>query len=280
MPPKKGAPAPARGSKLTLSVGLVNVQVKMAPLVRSTAVGGRRLCPCHNEPVKAQSVCAESGEVVEAVTGFEHEGRFVTGVDRAEHKSERDGMVDLTATVELDTFDPLYFDKSYLLWPNEGGAAGYDLIAASLKASGKALIGTTVLTSATRVLAIRWSPATETLVAHTIAYDQAIAWNDAKLVATANAERGEVDDGQLALADQLLGSLADSIDLEAIEDDYANSLQAAIAAAAAGLPAPAPKAEAPRAQVVDLMDALKASVAEAQGKKPAAKKPRAKKAAA
>jgi DNA end-binding protein Ku len=274
MPPvKKGGPQPARGTKLTLSVGLVNVPVKIAPLVRSTSISGKRICPCHSEPIKSQSICATTGEMVEPVTGFEYDGRFVTGVDRADHKAERDGRLELTGTVELDTLDPLYFDKSYVLWPQDGQEASHDLIAELLRTSGKALIGKTVLTSSTRVIAIRWSDATGTLVAHSINYDEAIAWNDVGLVkAGLDSRPSTADESAIALGEQLLATLTGDLDFGAVRDEYAGNLAVAIEAAAQGLPAPAPAEAAPAPAAIDLMDALRASVEQSKPKAKTRKK--------
>jgi len=275
MSKKVKAPAPARGSKLTLSVGLVNVPVKVAPLVKSTSISGKRLCPCHHLPIKSSSTCTEDGTVVEAVTGFEQDGKYVVGVERSEHAVARDGQVDLASTVDVAALDPLYFDKSYLLWPQDGGEGAYDLLCEALRTSGKALIGQTVLSRSTRVLAIRWSDATGTLVVHSLAYDEAIAWSDVQLVRSAtDARRDTVDEGQLALAQQLVSTLPEGVDLEAVADDYNESLRAAIEAAAMGLPAPEVAAAPAAAPVVDLMEALQASVAEA-APKPKAKRKKA-----
>jgi DNA end-binding protein Ku len=274
MPPKsKGAPAPARGSKLNLSVGLVNVPIKMSPLVRSTAISGKRICPCHHEPVKAVQTCATTGEIVEAETGFEYQGRFVTGVDRADHKAERDGQLQLTGKLEFVNLDPLYYEKAYLIWPQAGAETAFDLIAEQLRESGKALMGESVIGSSTRVVAIRWSEATGTLVAHTIAYDEAISWNDVALVRAAMDDRRPgVDGAQLELAAQVIDGLSDELDLGEVVDTYNGNLAAAIEAAAEGLPAPVVPAAAPVVESGDLMEALRASVAQATPKaKPKAK---------
>ena len=269
---KAAAPAPSRGSKLTLSVGLVNVPVKIAPFARSTAVSGKRVCPCHHEPVVSETQCAVDGGAVEAETGFEHEGRIVTGVDREQFKGERDGTLALTGLADVASFDPVYFEKTYLLWPQAGGEAAHDLVAHALRASGKALVGQTVLSSSTRAIAIRWSDATSCLVAHVLSYDEAIAWADAQLVSDAIEGRPEPDAAQLGMAEQLLATLPEQDGDDAIDgvkDEYANGLRAAIAAAADGLPAPKVAPAAPVAEVGDLMEALKASIE--QTPKPKAK---------
>jgi DNA end-binding protein Ku len=274
MPSKAKYPAPARGTGLTISVGLVNVPVKIAPLIRSTAVGGRRVCSCHHEPVKQQNHCTVSGDVAEGIeTGFEYEGRMVTGVDRSDFKSSRDGQLKLTGFVDIGSIDPLYFEKSYVVWPqdeNDTVVAAHDLLARLLQQTGKALVGTTVLTTSTRVVAIRWSQATETLVADVLTYDANVSWNDVGLVKTGLDQRPDPSEAELNMAEQLLGTLASDVDLSDVTDEYNERLVAAIEAAAQGLPAPVVADEPEAAPVVDLLAALQASV-EAAAPKPKAK---------
>ncbi len=149
MPPrgKTGAPAPARGTKLTVGFGLVNVDVKLAPLTRSDSgrVAGKTLCTVHHSPIHQQSVCDEGGEVCEeTVIGYEVDGGYVV-VDRDALGADRSGRLELTAVLDVSAIDPLYFEKPYLVWPQAGHEAGFDLLVASLRASGKAAIGETVM---------------------------------------------------------------------------------------------------------------------------------------
>jgi len=269
MPSKTKAPAPARGVGLTISVGLVNVPVKYAPLTEKNGVGGKRVCSCHHEPIKQANICQHTGQPAEGVeTGFEYEGQLVTGVDRSDFKSKRDGQLKLTGCVELSEIDPLYFEKSYVVWPQEGATveAAHDLLAALLRDTGKALVGTTVLTTSTRVVAIRWSPATQTLVAHVLDYDANVRWNDVALVREGIASRPEAGQAELQVAETLLSTLSDTIDLADITDEYNERLAEGVAAAALGMPKPVIEDEPEAEPVVDLMAALQASVDAAKPK--------------
>jgi len=105
MPPrgKTGAPAPARGTKLTVGFGLVNVDVKLAPLTRSDSgrVAGKTLCAAHHSPIKQQSVCDEGGEVCEETEiGYEADGRYVT-VDKDALGADRTGRLELTGVLDV-----------------------------------------------------------------------------------------------------------------------------------------------------------------------------------
>lgn len=265
-----------RGRKLVLTVGLVNAPVRLSPLAKDTTVRGTRLCPDHLCVTKQQVVCADHDHVVDApITAFEHDGQYVTGVDRTDYKADGDGTLALVMAVDLADLDPLYFEKTYLLEPDTGGAQAHDLIAAVLRENGKALIGQTVLGTSTRTLAIRYSPATDTLVAHVLVYEAAIAWDAVAEVAGATNGRS-VADAHVALAAQLVDGLVGEFDLAEVYDDYSDELRAAIAAKAAGKTVAVKPAAPQPAPTQDVMDALLASVGQTAATKPAAKKTAAK----
>lgn len=256
-------PTPARGTKLTISFGLVNVGVKYAPLVREQRTKGRMLCREHHLPIHYQTVC-ERGEVCETVIGYEHGGRYVVLDDRRALESQRDGRLELKAFVAVDEIDPLYVEKTHLVWPQPGSEAGYDLLMEVLRSTGKALIGTAVLGKATRAVALRCHER-GALVAHVCTYDANIAWHDLDLVASARAERS-VDETLLETAMKLCGTLSESFDFAQVSDEYDARLREAIKAQATGREL-APAEEVAPAPVMDLMEALKASVAASKGKK-------------
>jgi DNA end-binding protein Ku len=191
-------------------------------------------------------------------------------VDRNDYKSKRDGQLKLTACVDLSEIDPLCFDKSYLVWPQDGDTvvAAHDLLASMLRQTGKALVGTTVLSTSTKLVAIRWSDTTDTLVAHVLIYDENVAWDNIGLVAHGLAQRPEPSEAEVELAGQLLGTLAGEVDLASVTDEYNDRLVAAVEAAAKGQPAPVVEDEPEAAPVVDLLAALKASVEAAAPAKP------------
>ena len=262
------APAPARGSKLTISFGLVNVGVKFAPLVRSERTKGRMLCSEHGQPIKSQTYCEICDGAVETVTGYEFGGGFVVLQDRKALESTRDGVLELRAFVDVADIDPLYVEKTHLLWPQDGQEAGYDLLRDLLYGSGKAVVGTTVLSKSTKAIVIRVSNGV--LVAHVCTYDANVAWNDVALVNQREAK--ETPKAMLDAARTLFSSLDEQFDFATVEDEYELRLREAIEAQADGRVIA--KVEAPEAApVVDLMAALTASVAAAkEGDKPKARR--------
>ncbi len=266
-------PTPARGTKLTIGFGLVNVGVKMAPIAREQRTKGKFLDPATKKPVHQQYV-NDAGDVVEdKVTGYPWGDGFVV-LDKEEVKSlqsERDARLELKAFVELDLIDPLYIEKTYLVWPDKGNEAQYDLLCDVLAETGRSLVGTAVLNKSTKAIMLRYSLGC--LIAHVCTYDANVAWNDHKLVTLAAAERPDSDPAMIEVARQLVASLPEEFDLSQVTDEYDERLRETIAAAAEGKIIERPE-EPEAAPVADLMEALKASVAAVTANGKEEKKPR------
>lgn len=261
-------PTPARGSNLTISFGLVNVGVKYAPIVdpKGNRVSGKYVDPKTKGPVTQQYV-NESGAVVEKVTAYPaKDGQMVvlSPGDVQALKSERDGRLELKAFVDPESVDALYFEKTYLLWPAKGQETSYDVLAEVLAQSGRYLVGTAVLDKSTKVVILRFGQGC--IMAQVCTYDANIRWNEHRLVTGAAAERGAADENLVSLAMQVFEGLDDTFDFASVTDEYDARLRAAIAAKAAGEEIPAQEETTP-APVVDLIDALKASLQEVKGEK-------------
>jgi DNA end-binding protein Ku len=255
-------PTPARGYKLNIGFGLVNVGVKYAPIVREQRTKGKFLDPATRGPVVQQYV-NEAGDVVKPISGYPYGDGFVV-LDPEEVKSlesERDARLELKAFVELDTIDPLYIEKTHLIWPDKGSEASYDLLCEVLADTGRALVGTAVLNKSTKTIMLRYGQGC--LLAHVCSYDANVAWSDHKLVVMGRSERPDPDPAMLDVARQLVTSLPDEFDLSSIEDEYDARLRETITAHAEGVIISRPE-EPEMAPAGDLMEALKASVAAAK----------------
>lgn len=274
--PKKSVVTPRASSRLTIGVGLVSFEVGIAPLVASGSKGpsGKTLCPEHHHPIKQAVYCAAGDHYCEStVVGFEHAGQYVF-VDRDDAAAEKNGRIELERMVEVSSIDPMYYEKTYLIWPTDGHGPAYDLIAATLRSDGKdlALVGKCVFTRSTRMIVLRFSEAAGCLLMHLCQFDANLRWHDLELVSGGAAIRPEPAEAHLQAASTLLDTLAGEFE-PAGEDDYRLSLENLIEAAANGVPVEA-KREQPAAPVIDLMAALQASVEQAKkAKAPAKKKP-------
>lgn len=273
-------PTPSGGSNMTINFGIVNVPVKYGPVLESkgTRISGKFIDPDTLQPVKQQYV-NETGKVVEKVTGYPYGDTFIVlrEGEAALLKSQRDGLLRLRAYVEPEQVDPLYFDKTNVVWPAKGGDEGYALICNALAKSGRYLIGTIVLSGSEKVVVLRY--ANGVLFAHVCIYDENVRNNNLALVATANSGREQPTPEYMALVEQVLETLEDTFEFSSFEDDYNQRLRASIEATASGKPLPKPKEEA-QVDVADLMAALKASVEAAKQTKKKPRASRTKKAAA
>lgn len=279
MPARKNprTPAPARGYKLMVGFGLVNVGVKYAPAARRGRTYAKTLCTIHDTPIKQQNTCEICAGPCETHKGYEYGGGYVTNVDAADLKLERDGRFEVEAALDAHTLDEYRVEKSYLIWPQDGFEREFALLVAALRESGKSLVGTSILSGSTRTLVLRWSDDLQVPVLHVCIYDEQVAWTDVDLVRSLLDAAPAAGEQEQQLAQLLVDSLPGSYAWGDVVDEYEVALTEAIAAAAEGKPlAVKPKTEAP-APTVDLMAALKASVAAQSKPKPAAKKPAAKK---
>ena len=232
---------------------------------KSGRVSGRFLDPETLTPAKQVYINEATGEVVDKVTGYPYGDGFVVlspADRRMQLKSERDGRLELQAFVEPDTVDPLYFEKANLVWPDKGHEQGYDVICETLAESGRYLVGTSVMRDSTKVVVLRYSQGC--LLAHVCTYDTMLRWNEHPPRDNGAWRAGSPAEPALVeMAQQLFSTLTDQFDFSTVTDEYDVRMRAAIEAAAEGRPIEkAPEVEL--TPTVDLMEALKASVAAAK----------------
>jgi DNA end-binding protein Ku len=191
---------------------------------------------------------------------------------------QRSQSVDIDRFVSIDDVDPLYFDRTYYLSPADAPAQRrpYVLLLRAMQEANVAAIGKFVLWGKENLCLIR--PLGESLALETLYYAEDIRARDEIDGAVAETE---VQEPELEMARQLVASLVGEFDPEEFVNEYRGELKAMLEAKLAGEEIVAPEQPAP-AQVVDLMEALKESVAQArkqkapaEKKKPAARKKRA-----
>lgn len=293
MAAKTAAPAPSRGSKLTLGFGLVNVPIAYKPLAETERpVPGKMACPEHGPHLTQGYTCCVGAEHEHAIANadtvrvFPHPDRpdeFVQ-VDPSvieEFAAERTGAAQIERVVDATSIDAAYVDRTYLVWPQAGGEAAFDLLTAVLRGEGKAAVATTVMNKQTRMVVFRWSDELDCLLAHVLRFASRLRHAEVELVKAGAAARPEPAAEMVAAAAQLFASLEGEFDASEVEDEYTPLMQSAIRAAAEGktFQTAEPKA-APVASADDLMAALTASVAAAKPTTSAKKKSTRKKVAA
>jgi DNA end-binding protein Ku len=282
----KGGMTPrATSGKLTIRFGLVGVNIGLAPLIGEKAIRCTRICPEHTSRTNNKIVCQHGGEELkqgDCLTGYEYGNNLVTFEDSELDAlgRTRDGSITLDRYVPEERISPTLYEKPLLMWADQGGEEGYDLLLHLLRENGGALVGKFVpnRSRTTKMLVIRYDGWTQTLVAHVCNYEANVRWNDVALVRSAVEARGEPSAAMLAQGRALLDGITDDFDPAMVTDEYREALEAAIEAKARGAAVEAPaETEAPNTD--DLMAALRATVEARQQEKAAAEKPKRKPAA-
>jgi DNA end-binding protein Ku len=279
----------------SISFSLVTIPVGLAPATKPSArasdvsfrqlhaecktpIKNRRWCPVHEREV-------ESDEIVR---GWEvAKGQFVIVDDADLEAIERQNTsrsIDIERFVPLDEVDPVYFDRTYFLVPAAAPAAlrPYVLLRNVLSEEGVGAIGRFVLAGKEKLCLIR--PRGDALVLETL-YVAEDVYSQTE-IDEATGEAAAPKKAELDLARQLVESLVGEFDpREQLTSEYRQDLRKMLEAKLAGQPIEEPE-PAPDAPLIDLMAALKQSVAEAKQRKAPAKdetpaaKPRARRTAA
>jgi DNA end-binding protein Ku len=235
--------------------------------------------------VRMKRVCSIDGEEVgyeHIVKGYEYEkDRYVilTDDDFDKVPVESSRQIDIQQFVELEEIDPMLYKKSYYLVPEETGAKAYALLREAMNRAGKVGIAKVSFRDKEHLAALRFND--ESFVLETMFWPDEIR----------EADFGGVDlnakirDNELEMAQTLIDNLTGDWDPTQYTDEYREGLVNIVEAKINGEEIEVVEPE-PTAKVVDLMEALKASVAAAkketkpEPKKPSARKPAAKKPAA
>jgi DNA end-binding protein Ku len=260
----------------SINFGLVNIPVGLAVAQQRKDTAFRTLHRECGTPIKQKRYCPFHERDVEAdelVKGWEFsKGQFVLieDSDLEAVALVRSQSVDIIRFVPIDQVDPIYFDRTYYLAPAGPDAQRrpYVLLLRAMQQADMAAVGKFVLWGKENLCLIR--PLGESLVLETLFFAEDIR---ARKEIDEAVEETEVKGPELAMATQLVESLVGDFDPEDYENQYRNDLRAMLEAKLEGKEIAAPE-PAPEAPVVDLMEALKQSVAHAQqGKdKPAPKK--------
>jgi DNA end-binding protein Ku len=263
----------------SVSFGLVNIPVGLAPATKPAArqsdISFRLLHRECGTPIKQQRYCPVHERVVESdelVKGWEvSKGQFVKIEDadlEAIEQHDTSRSIEIGRFVRLEEVDPIFFDRTYFLVPAGAEAARrpYVLLLEAMKEAEVAALGRFVLAGKEKLCLIRAKGdalALETLFVNEDVKSQA---EIDEAVATSEVKGPELD-----LAKQIISSLSAPFDPAELRSEYRESLRELLEAKLAGVEIEAPEPAAPT-PVVDLMEALRASVAAASKKPPAKKK--------
>jgi DNA end-binding protein Ku len=266
----------------SVSFGLVNIPVGLAPATKPAArqsdVSFRMLHRECGTPIKQKRWCPVHERDVESdelVKGWEvTKGQFLM-VEEADLEAienrDTSRSIDISRFVRLEEVDPVYFDRTYFLVPAgaEAQRRPYVLLLEAMKEAGVAALGRFVLAGKEKLCLIRpmgEALALETLFVHEDVKDHA---EIDEAVAGSAVKKPELD-----LAKQIIASLAAPFDANELRSEYRESLRGLLEAKLEGHEIEIPDEQEP-APVIDLMEALKASVAAASAQQQDAPKKKA-----
>ncbi|HEX3224703.1 MAG TPA: Ku protein [Gaiellaceae bacterium] len=263
----------------SISFGLVNIPIGLALATQRSDISFRTLHRECGTPIKQKRWCPlheREVEPEELVKGWEvAKGEYVL-VEEADLESvalQRSQSIEILRFVELADVDPVFFDRTYYLAPAASDAQRrpYVLLLRAMQESGMAAVGKFVLWGKENLCLIRAQGDTLLLELLFFAEDVREKNEIEEAVGTVEVKKAE-----LQLAQQVIDSLVGEWKIEDFENEYRRDLRTMLEAKLAGeeIARPEPVAETP---VIDLMEALRRSVADAQDakQKPAAKKTKA-----
>ncbi len=257
----------------TISFGLVSIPVRLYTAASSAAVSFNLLHAKCGSRIRQQTYCPVCEQVVDRsalVRGYEvQRDEYVRFTDEELKalEGEASKVIEIAEFVPLPRVDPIYFEKTYFLGPDKGGEKPYRLLADAMAKMARAAVAKFVMRGKESLVLVR--AAQRGLMLHTLYFADEVR------------DFGEIDkgdaaklrEGELELAVRLVEELSkEDFDPAQYQDDYRQRVLAAVERKVAGEEvAPAP--EVARAPVIDLMDALKESLARrpAAAKKPPAK---------
>jgi len=257
-----------------ISFGLVNIPVGLAPATspsaRQSDVSFRLLHRECRTPIKQRRWCPVHEREVgqdELVRGWEvTKGTFVVVEDadlEAIEQRDTSRSIEITRFVPLEEVDPIYFDRTYFLAPAAAEAARrpYVLLLEAMRDSGMAAIGRFVLSGKEKLCLIRTKGDALALETLFVAEDVRSQAEIEEAVSVAG-----VKDAELELARQIITSLQGHFDPSELTSEYRQDLRQLLEAKLRGEEIEQPAEPAEEAPVVDLMDALRRSVAEAKSR--------------
>jgi DNA end-binding protein Ku len=271
--------------KGAISFGLVTIPVSVYPATEEKTLRFNQLHDEDGGRIRMKRTCSVDGEEVgyeHIVKGYEYEkDRYVilTDEDFEAIPVESSRAIDIQQFVDLEEIDPMQYKKSYYLVPEETGAKAYALLREALNRSGKVGVAKVSFRDKEHLAALRFRD--DAFVLETMYWPDEIREADFGGVDVS----AKIRPNELEMAQTLIDNLTADWDPTEFKDEYREALLRIVEAKINGEEIEIVEAE-PTAKVVDLMDALKASVAAAKKeskdeakpkKKAAAKKSTAKK---
>lgn len=246
--------------KGAVSFGLVNIPVKMYAASEDKSLKFKYLHRECGAPLKYQRVCANCSREVEwgeIVKGYEFQKDrfiFMEEEDFQAVLAEKSRTIDILDFCHLAEIDPIYYEKSYYLGPEETGRKAYSLLVSALKETGRVAVAKVVLRTKASLATLRIYEGT--LLMETMKYPDEVR---SQLDVPGIDKTVHVEEREQSMANQLVESMTAAFNPEKYEDSYRQDLLTLIEKKLEG-EEPAPAFTKSAAGVTDLMDSLRASL--------------------
>jgi DNA end-binding protein Ku len=257
--------------KGTISFGLVNIPIALGVATQRSDPKFRTLDAETNQPIRQQMVSTARDDAVvertETVKGYEvGKGQFVVVTDDELESVavERRRTIDIVSFIDIEEVDPVYYDRTYYVAPQEAANKPYTLLLQALKDTGKAAVGKLVLSSKEHLVLLR--PAGDALAIELLFYPEDVRLSTKEEIEE-TVHDTKVEKPELEMAKQLVDSLSRPFRPDEFENEHKRDLMALIEKKVAGEQievAPEPEERKP---VPDLMAALQASLDQTKGEK-------------
>ena len=253
--------APRAIASLTVSFGLVSIPVKLFSATEAShAISFNLLHKTDGSRLKQQYICAKEEVVVpreDMAKGYEFaKDQYVMFTPDELKALEEAGThsAEISEFVPISSIDPVYFDKAYYLAPDKGGAKPYALFARALRESKRCAIGRWAARGKQYIVMVR--PVEDGLVMQQLLYA-----GEVRSIKDIDIPKGEVKDAELKLAQQLIEQQStDTFDPAPYVDDVRTRIETAIQKKVEGQEITMAEEPEGGAQVIDLMEALRASL--------------------
>jgi DNA end-binding protein Ku len=270
-------------ASLTISFGMVSIPVKLYSATEaSRAISFNLLHKACGSRLKQQYFCVKEEVPVareDMAKGYEFaKDQYVMFTPEELKALEEAGTqsADITEFIPATAIDPVFFDKAYFLGPDKGGAKPYALLARALKESGRCALGRWAARGKQYIVLIR---PIDTGLVEGLVMQQLLYATEVRSINDLDIPKTEVRPAELKLAQQLIEQqTTDKFDPAAYKDEVRARIEAAVQKKVEGQEITVTEAPQEGAQVIDLMEALRASL-EKKPAKQATTKPAPKKAA-
>lgn len=260
-------------TKAAISFGMVHIPIALHTATQDADIHFNQLCREDGSRVKYKKVCAHCGKEVKSediVKGFEYapdQYVIMSDQDFERAKTEKDKTVQIIHFADLSSIPPVYYDKTYHAVPELGGDKAYELLRKAMYDEKKVAIAKTVLGRTETLLAL--IPTEDEILIETMFFADEVKEMPKEI------QHPELSDAELTMAKTLVTSMIKDFEPSLYHNEYQQRLREIIEAKINGkeiMQAPAEKEN----NVIDLMEALQASLQQVETEKKPAKKPRGK----